>query len=128
MGIAIVSSDGSSPDARVQLVAQHRPAFTAGGLDLQYARQWVDTMPALYDDPADDEPDEPHAPTPRDRAAQVRRLGVIALVGLVLATFIALSVFMVWTCGLTQAGLLVGLADFRPTFGRFGITSFEVLA
>ena len=29
---------------------------------------------------------------------------------------------------LTQAGLLVGIADFRPTFGRFGITSFEVLA
>lgn len=29
---------------------------------------------------------------------------------------------------LTQAGVLVGLADFRPTFGRFGITSFEVLA
>lgn len=29
---------------------------------------------------------------------------------------------------LTQAGTLVGLADFRPTFGRFGITSFEVLA
>lgn len=29
---------------------------------------------------------------------------------------------------LTQAGALVGLADFRPTFGRFGITSFEVLA
>lgn len=28
---------------------------------------------------------------------------------------------------LTQAGVLVGLADFRPTFGRFGITSFEVL-
>lgn len=29
---------------------------------------------------------------------------------------------------LTQAGVLVGIADFRPTFGRFGITSFEVLA
>lgn len=29
---------------------------------------------------------------------------------------------------LTQAGVLVGLADFRPTFGRFAITSFEVLA
>lgn len=29
---------------------------------------------------------------------------------------------------LTQAGVLVGLADFRPTFGRFGITSFDVLA
>lgn len=29
---------------------------------------------------------------------------------------------------LTQAGTLVGIADFRPTFGRFGITSFEVLA
>lgn len=29
---------------------------------------------------------------------------------------------------LTQAGVLVGLADFRPTYGRFGITSFEVLA
>lgn len=28
---------------------------------------------------------------------------------------------------LTQAGILVGIADFRPTFGRFGITSFEVL-
>ena len=28
---------------------------------------------------------------------------------------------------LTQAGVLVGIADFRPTFGRFGITSFEVL-
>jgi hypothetical protein len=29
---------------------------------------------------------------------------------------------------LTQAGILVGIADFRPTFGRFGVTSFEVLA
>lgn len=29
---------------------------------------------------------------------------------------------------LTQAGVLVGIADFRPTFGRFAITSFEVLA
>lgn len=29
---------------------------------------------------------------------------------------------------LTQAGVLVGIADFRPTYGRFGITSFEVLA
>lgn len=29
---------------------------------------------------------------------------------------------------MTQAGVLVGLADFRPTFGRFAITSFEVLA
>lgn len=29
---------------------------------------------------------------------------------------------------LTQAGVLVGIADFRPTFGRFGLTSFEVLA
>ena len=28
---------------------------------------------------------------------------------------------------MTQAGVLVGLADFRPTFGRFAITSFEVL-
>jgi hypothetical protein len=28
---------------------------------------------------------------------------------------------------LTQAGILVGIADFRPTFGRFGITNFEVL-
>ena len=91
MGIAIVSSDGSSPDARVQLVAQHRTTFTAG-LDLQYARQWCDTMPALYDDPADDAPEDVHAPTPRDRAAQVRRLGVIALVVLVLATFVALPV------------------------------------
>ncbi len=29
---------------------------------------------------------------------------------------------------LTQAGALIGIADFRPTFGRFAITSFEVLA
>ena len=29
---------------------------------------------------------------------------------------------------MTQAGVLVGLADFRPTFGRFAITSFEVLS
>ena len=28
---------------------------------------------------------------------------------------------------MTQAGVLVGIADFRPTYGRFGITSFEVL-
>lgn len=28
---------------------------------------------------------------------------------------------------LTQAGALIGVADFRPTFGRFGITSYEVL-
>jgi len=28
---------------------------------------------------------------------------------------------------LTQAGLLVGLADFRPTFGRFKINHFEVI-
>lgn len=29
---------------------------------------------------------------------------------------------------LTQAGILVGTADFRPTYGRFAITSYEVLA
>jgi hypothetical protein len=29
---------------------------------------------------------------------------------------------------MTQAGALIGIADFRPTFGRFGITSYEVLA
>lgn len=29
---------------------------------------------------------------------------------------------------MTQAGVLVGLADFRPTFGRFAITSYEVLS
>lgn len=29
---------------------------------------------------------------------------------------------------LSQAGVLVGIADFRPTFGRFAITSYEVLA
>lgn len=29
---------------------------------------------------------------------------------------------------LMQAGTLVGIADFRPTYGRFGVTSFEVLA
>lgn len=29
---------------------------------------------------------------------------------------------------MTQAGVLVGIADFRPTFGRFAITSLEVLA
>lgn len=28
---------------------------------------------------------------------------------------------------LTQAGTLIGIADFRPTFGRFGVTSYEVL-
>ena len=28
---------------------------------------------------------------------------------------------------LTQAGRLVGVADFRPTFGRFSVTGFEVL-
>ena len=28
---------------------------------------------------------------------------------------------------LTQAGLLVGVGDFRPTFGRFSVTNFEVL-
>lgn len=91
MGIAIVSSDGSSPDARVQLVAQHRTTFTAD-LDLQYARQWVDTMPVMYDDTAADEPEDVHAPTPRDRAAQVRRLCVIALVSVVAAVFLALPV------------------------------------
>jgi hypothetical protein len=29
---------------------------------------------------------------------------------------------------MTQAGVLVGIADFRPTYGRFAITSFEVLS
>lgn len=29
---------------------------------------------------------------------------------------------------LTQAGTLVGIADFRPTYGRFAVTSYEVLA
>lgn len=28
---------------------------------------------------------------------------------------------------LTQAGTLVGVADFRPTYGRFAVTSFETL-
>jgi hypothetical protein len=28
---------------------------------------------------------------------------------------------------LTQAGALVGVADFRPTFGRFAITNYETL-
>lgn len=29
---------------------------------------------------------------------------------------------------ITQAGLLVGVGDFRPTFGRFAISAFKVLA
>lgn len=29
---------------------------------------------------------------------------------------------------MAQSGVLVGLADFRPTFGRFAITNFEVLS
>ena len=29
---------------------------------------------------------------------------------------------------ITKAGLLVGVGDFRPTYGRFGITNFEVLS
>jgi hypothetical protein len=28
---------------------------------------------------------------------------------------------------IAKAGLLVGVGDFRPTYGRFGISSFEVL-
>jgi hypothetical protein len=28
---------------------------------------------------------------------------------------------------LTQAGILVGIADFRPTYGRFNVSSFETL-
>lgn len=28
---------------------------------------------------------------------------------------------------ITKAGLLVGIGDFRPTFGRFGLVGFEVL-
>lgn len=28
---------------------------------------------------------------------------------------------------LTQAGMLIGIADFRPTYGRFAITNWEVL-
>lgn len=28
---------------------------------------------------------------------------------------------------ITKAGLLVGVGDFRPTYGRFGITNFELL-
>ena len=28
---------------------------------------------------------------------------------------------------LTQAGILVGVGDFRPSFGRFSVTSFELL-
>lgn len=28
---------------------------------------------------------------------------------------------------ITKAGLLVGVGDFRPTYGRFGISNFEVL-
>lgn len=29
---------------------------------------------------------------------------------------------------ITKAGLLVGVGDFRPTYGRFGISKFEVLS
>jgi hypothetical protein len=29
---------------------------------------------------------------------------------------------------ITDAGRLIGLADFRPTYGRFQITQFEVLS
>ena len=28
---------------------------------------------------------------------------------------------------ITKAGLLVGVGDFRPTYGRFGISNFDVL-
>jgi hypothetical protein len=28
---------------------------------------------------------------------------------------------------LTQAGMLIGIADFRPTYGRFAVTNWEVL-
>jgi hypothetical protein len=29
---------------------------------------------------------------------------------------------------IAKAGLLVGVGDFRPTYGRFGISNFELLA
>lgn len=28
---------------------------------------------------------------------------------------------------LTQAGILIGVADFRPTYGRFGVTKYQVI-
>ncbi|CAJ5442389.1 Restriction endonuclease [Burkholderia pseudomallei] len=28
---------------------------------------------------------------------------------------------------LTQAGILIGVADFRPTYGRFGVTKYQVV-
>jgi hypothetical protein len=61
------------------------------GLDLDYARQWCDTVPAPEAGSACSEflADE-HAPTPRERARQVRRLGAVCLVSFLAVVCFAL--------------------------------------
>lgn len=93
MGMAFIARDGSSEDALAQIVSQHRSTFTAG-LDLTYARQWCDTMPApeagsaCSELLADDE--EVHATTQRERAKQFRHLGAYSLVAILAVLCFAL--------------------------------------
>ena len=53
----------------------------------------------------------------------------VAIVGSARIPFARGNTAYVEETNLSMLGtVLGGLADFRPTFGRFGITSFEVLA
>lgn len=79
-----IHSDGSSEDALAQVAAQHRATFYAG-INLRRAREWQDTLPhPMEAGSACSEflEDDIHAATPKDRARQFRRLGLVGLVTL----------------------------------------------
>ena len=73
-----------------------------------------------------------------DRRVVVQRSGVTRTRPAMRSGWKATFIFLVQTpqyiapddlqAVITQAGLLVGVGDFRPTFGRFAISSFKVLA
>ena len=88
MAMAFVAQDGTSEDARVQMVAQHRAAFLAGAEHAEFA----DTQPEPFEagSACSEFLCDEHAPTPQERARQARRLGAICLVSFLAAVCFAL--------------------------------------
>lgn len=78
-----IRSDGSNEDALAQAVAQHRAAFFAG-----VQADFADTSPQEAGSACSELLADEHAPTPRERARQIRHLGAICIV-----TFVAIVCF-----------------------------------
>jgi hypothetical protein len=89
MTVIHVRADGGNESALSQLMAQHRAGFMAG-VEQADVEATVPEAGSACSEFLEDE----HAPTPRERARQARRLGVICLVSFVAS--VCFAVPLLW--------------------------------